>query len=64
MPEATRPNLCSGAEALSSMTMTFKLVIEDLQGGDSATSLGNLCQCSISSTIKKRFLMFRWKSPL
>lgn len=28
--------------------------------GDSPTSLGNLCQCSVTLTLKKCFLMFRW----
>ena len=27
--------------------------------GDSTTSLGNLCQCSVTFTVKKHFLMFR-----
>lgn len=28
--------------------------------GDSITPMGNLCQCSITHTVKKQFLMFRW----
>ncbi|NWH55124.1 EGFLA protein, partial [Fregata magnificens] len=32
--------------------------------GDSTTSLGSLFQCSVTLTVKKFFLMFRWNSPV
>ena len=31
----------------------------DLQGGDPTTTLVNLCQCSVTCTVQKYFLMFR-----
>jgi len=33
------------------------VAFEDLQGGDSTTSLGNLFQCFVTCTVKKCFLM-------
>lgn len=32
---------------------------DDLQGGDSPTSLGKLCECSVTCTVQKGFLMLR-----
>lgn len=32
---------------------------QDLSGGDSTNSLGNLCQCSVTRTAQKFFHMFR-----
>jgi len=43
-----------------SRTMSRRL-LNISREGDSATSLGNLCQCSVTLTVKKNcFLVFRW----
>ena len=36
------------------------VAFEDHQGGESTTSVGNFCQCSINKTACKCFLMIRW----
>ena len=38
----------------------FRRLLNISKDGDSATSLGNLCQCSVALIVKKCFLMFRW----
>ena len=37
----------------------LQAALENLQGGDPTTSLGNLCQCSIICTAQKCILVFR-----
>jgi len=39
---------------------TFRRLLNISREGDSTTSLGSLCQCSVTLRGKKFFLMFRW----
>lgn len=49
-----------GTESRLPRTMSRSL-LKISKEGDFTTSLGNLCQCFITHTVWKCFLMFRWK---
>ena len=54
------PTLCSSRATQSQLPSTMSIGLLNIsKDGDSAVSLGNLCQCSVTLTVIKCFLMFR-----
>ena len=52
---------CSCRDTWSRLLRTmFRQLLNISKDGDRTTSLGNLCQSSITLTVKRGFLMFRW----
>lgn len=54
------PPAQGGVRQSRSLRTMSSWVLNVSKDGDSASSLGNLCQYLISLTVKKFFLSFRW----
>jgi len=54
------PLLKQGHLELVAQECVFRWLLSVSEDGYSTTSMGNLCQCSVTLTVRKCFSIFRW----